>query len=450
MSRARMSGKAVIVTGAAAGIGRATARLLAACGAHVVLADLDGDRAAEAAAELGPRHIAVAVDVASKSSLAAMFAACREAFGRIDVLVNNAGRTDQRGLPLLDHDRSSFEAVLSVNLSGAAMAGRMALAHMAGEEGAGEGGAIVNVASGAAFRALPLRGSYSTSKAGVLGLTRALADEARAHGVRVNAVAPGFVHTDLVGALIAAGRLDPAEAAAKIPLGRIGRPEEIAEVIAFLAGPAASRVSGAILAADGGSQAFGGSRPPAAVEVAAVAPAEAATTIVIGDGFGETCAGTFWNDDARVVWLPSDVATDGLVLRSALDEQLRRHGGIAAIVDASGAPAGEAGLLPALTRRFEVARAAGHVLCGQRYGAFVSFIDGATLAGAAEAAAYRDAAGMLVKTLACEWAAKGVRANAVAGAPGEGACQTLHFLAGPQASYCTGSVVEVGGEVDVR
>ncbi|HWK66873.1 MAG TPA: SDR family NAD(P)-dependent oxidoreductase [Rhizobiaceae bacterium] len=212
MLRADVTGKVAIVTGGAAGIGWATARLLAERGARVLLADLDGARAVERAQSLGTEHAAVGVDISVPASVTSMFAACRDAFGKIDILVNNAGRTDQRGLPLLEHDCASFEALLAINLAGTAEAGRQALQAMAKS-----GGAIVNVASGAAVRALPLRGSYSASKAGVLGLTRALAGQQQ---VRVNCVAPGFVHTELVAALIQAGRLDPADAAAKIPLGR--------------------------------------------------------------------------------------------------------------------------------------------------------------------------------------------------------------------------------------
>jgi NAD(P)-dependent dehydrogenase (short-subunit alcohol dehydrogenase family) len=434
MLRADVTGKVAIVTGGAAGIGWATARLLAERGARVLIADLDGARAAERAHALGGEHAAVGVDMSVPASVASMFAVCREAFGKLDILVNNAGRTDQRGLPLLEHDPASFEALLAVNLAGTAEAAKHALQAMSKS-----GGAIVNVASGAAFRALPLRGSYSASKAGVLGLTRALSGQPQ---VRVNCVAPGFVHTELVAALIEAGRLDPAEAAAKIPLGRIGRPEEIAEAIGFLASPAAAHVTGTTLVVDGGSNAFGGSKPPEKAEATTKYPPASGAIVVIGDHLAETCVALLRGEFDNVVRLPGNAVADEAVLQEALKAHAARHGRIAAVIDTGGgAPAN--GLMTALGERFRIGHAVGRVLCDQMSGSFVSFVDRNAISAPLEKPAYTETAGMLCKTLACEWASAGVRANAVVGQAGPASTEMMCFLASPYASYVTGSVVEL-------
>lgn len=428
-----LKGKVAIVTGGASGIGWATCRLLADQGANVLVADLNEERAQIRAAELGDRHLGVGVDVASVESLDAMFSACVDRFGRLDILVNNAGRSDTRGLELLDHDRAGLDNLLAVNLLSVVNASRKAAALM-------HGGAIVNVASGAAFSALPLRGAYSASKAGVVALTEALA-ATFAGGIRVNAVAPGFVRTELVEGLIAAGRLNPDEAAAKIPMGRLGRPEEIAAAIAFLAEPASSRISGAVLSVDGGSQAFGGSRPPARVERPGEPRPDGGLTIVLGDG----AAAQACMDDLKAIQRPAvNVANARQTLAKCMDELARSHDRVDAVIDATRYP--QADLALAIAERFETAQIIGRFLREQGTGTFGLLADPADFIGVESATAGSEALGMLVKTMACEWAARNVTANAVIAPAGEGAAQMLSFLTSPAASYATGVAIKLSGK----
>ena len=428
MKRAHLGNRTALVTGGAAGIGWATAQLLARRGARVMVADLDGVRAAERAASLGPEHISFGLDVSRRESVEAMFAAFMEKFGGIDILVNNAGRTDSRGLPMLEHDDASFAAVLDVNLNGTIYAARRAAELMS------DGGSIVNLASGAAFRALPLRGSYSASKAGVVAFTRALATEVGTR-IRVNAVAPGFTVTELVSKLVAEGRLDLTQAASKVPIGRVAQPEELAEAICYLASPGAAHVHGTTLVVDGGSEAFGGSRPPAEALVQKGAP-EGGLHVVIGDVMAENCAALLRAEGLSVV-----VIADG----SDLPAQLRSHAqgeGLASVLDVRALPR-DGTAVSLLRAQFAVAQAAGEILCAQGGGAYACFIDGDALSSTGEAAAYRESAAMLVKTLACEWAASGVRANAAVGSAGPAATELLAFFASQEASYCVGATAEI-------
>lgn len=437
MRRWDVSGKVALVTGGASGIGWATARLLASRGARVMIADLDGARAQARAVELGTDHIAVAADMADPANVTAMFDACLARFGGLDILVNNAGRTDDRGKPLLDHDAASFDALMSVNLAGTLEAGRTAARIMAER-----GGVVVNVASGAAFRALPLRGSYSASKAGVIALTRALAHSNASSGVRFNAVAPGFVRTELVDRLIEAGRLNPAEAAARIPLGRIGRPQEIAEAICFLASDAAWGVNGAVLVADGGSQAFGGSRPPVEAASADFTHSASGMVAVLGGEVAEACAALLCTVEHPALHLPMRDGCDPDGLSRSLHDIAAASGGLLAVIDTS-EPRSGAGAAQAVTDRFLAAKAVGGVLCAQRHGAYACLIRRDRFGDEIDREVACEGIGMLVKTLACEWAAAGVRANAVTSRSHAGATEMLNFLVSPQASFVTGSVVEI-------
>jgi NAD(P)-dependent dehydrogenase (short-subunit alcohol dehydrogenase family) len=182
-----MSARTVLVTGGATGIGWATARRFAAAGDRVFIADIDGERAAARAGELGAGHAAFRADVSVKSDVDAMLAACVKQFGRIDVLVNNAGRIDTSGTGVVDQPTEAFRALLALNLEGTYHAAIGAAALMQAQGG----GAIVNVASGAALRAIPLRNAYSASKAGVVAITRTLA--CRRAGIRARRH-PGECH----------------------------------------------------------------------------------------------------------------------------------------------------------------------------------------------------------------------------------------------------------------
>lgn len=241
-----------IVTGGAEGIGWATARRLAQDFARVAVLDLDGAAARARAAELGADHLGLACDVADAASVEAAVAEVMRRCGRIDALVNNAGIGEQAAATV-DQQVEGFDRVLAVHLRGTFLASREAGRTMLAQ-GAG---AIVNIASIAGQAGIPGRNAYGAAKAGIGAMTRAMACEWARRGVRVNAVAPGYVRTALVEKLASRGALDTRAIEARTPMGRMARPEEIAEAIAFLASPRASFITGTTLNADGGWLALG-------------------------------------------------------------------------------------------------------------------------------------------------------------------------------------------------
>ncbi|MCB4820924.1 SDR family oxidoreductase [Roseicella aerolata] len=241
-----------LVTGGADGIGWAIARRFAAGGHRVAIADLRADAADARARELGEGHLGLGCDVAAEPQVVAAVGRVLESCGRLDVLVNNAGIADTF-LPTVEQTAELFMRQLDIHLKGSFVASREAAKAMlpAGQ------GAIVNLASIAALTGLPRRNGYAAAKAGIIALTRTLAAEWGRRGIRVNAIAPGYVRTDLVAALERDGKIDTDAIGRRAPLGRLGRPEEIAEVAWFLASPAASYVSGITVPVDGGWMAFG-------------------------------------------------------------------------------------------------------------------------------------------------------------------------------------------------
>ena len=223
----RLAGQTAIVTGGASGFGAGIARKFVAEGAQVVLADLNIALARELAAELGEAALPVAADVADGASVAAMVAACQERFGAVDILVNNAGVT-HLPTPLEEVSEADFDRVFAVNCKSVYLTARAVVPLM---KAAGSG-VIVNIASQLGQIGGVELVHYSAAKAGIIGLTKALAREVSARGVRVNAVAPGPINTELVMALSDDWR---AAKAAELPLGRFGEPEDVAATVAFLA-----------------------------------------------------------------------------------------------------------------------------------------------------------------------------------------------------------------------
>ncbi|MGE4304045.1 SDR family NAD(P)-dependent oxidoreductase [Novosphingobium naphthalenivorans] len=253
-ARLSLSGKTAVVTGAASGIGLATARLLCQLGAQVALLDRNQEglqAALEQIAGFAGRALSFEVDLSSTDSIEAVFADIVEQCGGIDILVNSAAMNVAGAS--VDYDLDTWQCVLNVNLTGLFLGCRLAARSMIER---GVGGSIINVASvGGLSAGITGRGnanpSYRASKGGVVNLTRALAVEWAPQKIRVNAVAPGYVRTPMVARLTN----DPAREAAtaeKVPLGRFAEPEEIGWVIAFLAGEGASMVTGQTVPVDGG------------------------------------------------------------------------------------------------------------------------------------------------------------------------------------------------------
>ncbi|MCC7275326.1 MAG: SDR family oxidoreductase [Alphaproteobacteria bacterium] len=251
-----LAGKVALVTGATSGIGAACVREFATCGAAVMLAGRDAGRAAALIAELAlppARAGFVALDVRERARCDAAVAATVARFGRVDVLVNSAGII-HRGDALHTSDAAWLD-VIAVNLSGTFWMCRAAIAAMR-ESG---GGAIVNVASDWGLVAGKGHVAYCASKAGVVNMSRALALDHAADGIRVNAVCPGEVRTPMLASGLAHRGFDPDEGmaalGATIPVGRVSEPAEQARAIRFLASGDASYVTGAAISVDGGSTA---------------------------------------------------------------------------------------------------------------------------------------------------------------------------------------------------
>lgn len=245
-----LAGKTAIISGAAGprGIGFATARAFAAQGARVAILDLDGKAAAEAAGQLGTDHLGLACDVTKKPDCERAVADVLKAFGRIDALVNNAGVT--QSVKIVDITPADWDRIQDVNLRGVLYLSQAVIPQMRAQKS----GSIACMSSVSAQRGGGILGGphYSAAKAGVLGLARAMARELGPDGVRVNCVAPGLVQTDIMAGKISEDKL--VQIRADIPLARLGRPEDIANVFLFLASDLSAYVTGATLDVNGGMQ----------------------------------------------------------------------------------------------------------------------------------------------------------------------------------------------------
>jgi NAD(P)-dependent dehydrogenase (short-subunit alcohol dehydrogenase family) len=246
----RLRGKVALVTGAGQGIGLACARALAREGASVMLAERDeaaGTAAAMSLSEEKHQAAFVRCDVSRKAEMDAAVAEAVKAYGRLDILVANAGIV--HAAEFLDLEEADFDRVLAVNLKGVFLAGQAAARQMVKQ---GSGGAIVNMSSVNAILAIPNQVPYVVSKGGINQLTKVMAMSLAPHGIRVNAIGPGTILTELAKTAVLGNREAERKILSRTPMGRMGEPEEVASVAVFLASDEASYLTGQTIYPDGG------------------------------------------------------------------------------------------------------------------------------------------------------------------------------------------------------
>jgi 3-oxoacyl-[acyl-carrier protein] reductase len=244
--QAAFEGQVALVTGGARGIGRAIASRLAADGAKIAIVDMSDsgvDTAREIADAAGQATTFVKADISNEADVKRAVAEVEAALGPIDILVNNAGITRDNLMMIMSE--ADWDAVLTVNLKGAFLMSKAVLRGMIKRRR----GSIVSISSVVGRRGNAGQANYSAAKAGLIGLTKSLAREVASRNVRVNAVAPGYIETDMTAALGEQARKALVDA---IPLARIGSPDAVADAVAFLAGDSASYITGAVLPVDGG------------------------------------------------------------------------------------------------------------------------------------------------------------------------------------------------------
>ena len=402
-----------LVTGGATGIGWAICQTLAAQGYLIVLADIDGITARQRVSELGAGHHALTVDLLVPGLAAALPKRAAELLGGLDVIVNNAGMTDSSGKSLAELPEAAFNRLVALNLT--AVTEICAAAPSVLEQGA----CIVNISSGAAFRALALRGPYSATKAGVTALTEALAEEYAQLGIAVSAIAPGYTLTPLVQELVQEGRVDLDLVNASIPMGRVAMPDDIASVAAFCAGHDGAALSGVTLGVDGGGllgAPTGGTAPKAG-------PLGSGTIAVLGAS------------KELVQHLP-----DGFTTLTSISE-IEDLPAFAGLIDMTpSALAQDAAKVLDQTRRVALACAESRTRTCDFALLFVTqhqnTVSGIT-AGAAR--------GMLARTLALEWAPAGLRVNAL---DWHGTTKSMValavFMVGTDAGFVTGQAIRAG------
>jgi NAD(P)-dependent dehydrogenase (short-subunit alcohol dehydrogenase family) len=242
-----LSGKVIVVTGGSRGMGVSMVQGIAAAGGRVAVIARDAARLTEMEAEAtaaGTDVRGFAADIADPAEVARAFAEIGAAYGRLDGLVNNAGITKVG--PSIDYDIADLERIMSVNVTGLFTCSQAAARLM------GDGGAIVNTASLSSFIGQPERAAYVASKTAVLGMTRALAVEWGPLGIRVNAIAPGYIETDLTRDLLDRGVISRELIESRTPLRRFGQPDDVVGATIFLLSPLAAFVTGATLSIEGG------------------------------------------------------------------------------------------------------------------------------------------------------------------------------------------------------
>jgi len=242
----KLKDKVALVTGAAQGIGRAVALVLARNGADIVVSDINLEKAEETAKEIegiGPKAMAIRVNVANPGDVEGMVDAVLERFGRIDILVNNAGiARDKLILRMTEED---WDAVLNINLKGTFNCTKAVVKQMSKQRS----GKIVNIASVSGEMGNPGQANYSASKAGVIGFTKTIAREFAQRGINVNAIAPGYIQTPMTEALPEKAK---EELKRMIPVERLGQPEDVAEAVLFLVSESSSYITGHVLNVNGG------------------------------------------------------------------------------------------------------------------------------------------------------------------------------------------------------
>lgn len=251
----RLQGKTAIVTGSTKGIGLGIARTYAREGSHVVVNSRNAQDCEKVAAEIrasGGRAMAIPADLSRSDEVRRLAREATEALGgRVDILVNNAGHP--RVAPSAELAEADYRRTLDLNLNAYFILSQEVARGML----ARRGGSIINISSINGTIAFPERLAYCVSKAGVNMLTKVLAIEWAAQGVRVNAIAPGYIRTEMIASLSGQGKVDEAVLARRTPMGRLGVPEEVAEAAVYLASDAASYITGAVLTVDGGWMAYG-------------------------------------------------------------------------------------------------------------------------------------------------------------------------------------------------